>query len=134
MKKHLILSITSIISVDDNILNFIESYVEKYSKQYPDYIKYNQQENITKFIEYMDKQQEKNNNVYAESNSFNYITENTLSLTTSRIKRYDMLQILRENKVLFNEIEINKYIYNKLINILKLHKENNEVILEKPFI
>ena len=128
------IKITSIISVDDNILNFIESYVEKYSKQYPDYIKYNQQENITKFIEYMDKQQEKNKNIYAESNSFNYITENTLSLTTSRIKRDDMLQILRENKVLFNEIEINKYIYNKLINILKLHKENNEVILEKPFI
>ena len=82
----------------------------------------------------MDKYQEKNKNIYSDNNIFNYITENTLSLTTSRIKRDDMLKILNENKILFNEIEINKYIYNKLVNILKLHKENNEVILEKPFI
>lgn len=126
--------VTSIISVDDNILNFIESYVEKYSKQYPNYTKLKQEENIKKFIEYMDKYQEKNKNIYSDNNIFNYITENTLSLTTSRIKRDDMLKILNENKILFNEIEINKYIYNKLVNILKLHKENNEVILEKPFI
>ena len=82
----------------------------------------------------MDKQQEKNKNIYGDNNEFNYITDNTLSLVTSRIKRDDMIKILNENKILFNEIEINKYIYNKLINILKLHKENNEVILEKPFI
>lgn len=128
------IKVSSVISVDDNIINFIESYAEKYSKQYPEYVNHDQAENIKRFIEYMDKQQEKNKNVYGDNNEFNYITDNTLSLVTSRIKRDDMIKILNENKILFNEIEINKYIYNKLINILKLHKENNEVILEKPFI
>jgi hypothetical protein len=128
------IKVTSIISVDDNMINFIESYVEKYSKQYPDYTKFDQTENINKFIEYMDNLNNKYNIIYDSDNKFNYITENTLSLTMSRINRNDMIKILNENKILFNEIEINKYIYNKLVNILKLHKENNEIILEKPFI
>ena len=102
MTKITNIKVSSVISVDDNIINFIESYAEKYSKQYPEYVNYDQTENIKRFINYMDKQQEKNKNIYGDNNEFNYITDNTLSLVTSRIKRDDMIKILNENKILLS--------------------------------
>lgn len=129
-----LIKVNSIISKKDNIYNFIHIYLEKYIHKYPNYHLKNREENIKMFLEYLDEYQKKNGIIYDDENKFDYITNNTISIENSRMNKTELIQSVYEDENMFKEDEINKYLYNKLMNVLNLKKEFNETIIAKPFI
>lgn len=129
-KRHINIKVNTIVKEEDNLKMLLENYLEKYSKLHSEYYKLTQEENQKQFIKYLDDLKY----VYGDENKFEYIGEYTMDLINSRIKRDDMIRIINSGDISFSKIDIEKFVYNKIINILKLYHKNNEVILKKRFI
>jgi len=129
LRKKVQIKINTIFTKDENMIYYLENQIEKYIKVNPNYENMTKEENIQHFIQYIDSK-----NVYADENRFAYIGTNTISLIKSKINKKDMINVINSDAISFNKMEIDDFIYNKIIKSLKLHHELTEQIIEKQFI
>lgn len=129
INKKINIKVNTVFTQNENIVFYLENQLEKFVKKFPSYENNTIDENIKLFIKFIDDQ-----NVYDNENQFVYIGSNIISLLRSRINKKDMIEILNTKLISFNKIDVDDFIYNKIIKSLNLTHENNEIILEKQFI
>lgn len=123
------IKVHSITSKDDNMKDFLNIYIEKYSKFNPNFVNLTPKENEDNFIKFLESRK-----VFSDETTFNFIGKNTLSFIRSKIKKEDLKEYLKVNSLGISLDEIKRNIYNKLLKILKLSCDNNEIILKKAFV